>query len=93
MVDRGAIDRGTSIGRLKKVDAERLLADYDADPIAALTSALRIVLDMPDAEWAALLAAAPLDDGRRQRLREADESTLDQLAAELNERRSFGSQR
>jgi hypothetical protein len=93
VVDRGTVDRGTTIARLKKVHAERLLADYDAEPVAALTSALRIVLEMPDAGWAALLAAAPIDDGRRRRLQTADETTLDQLAAELNERRSFDSQR
>jgi hypothetical protein len=93
MVDRGAVHRGTAIARLKKVHAERLLADYDADPVAALTSALQVVLEMPDAEWTALVAAAPIDDGRRQRLLAADEAILDQLAAELNERRSFGTQR
>lgn len=85
--------RGTAIARLKKVHAERLLAGYDADPIAALTSAMRVVLEMPDAEWPALLAAAPIDDDRRRRLLAADETTLDQLVAELNERRSFDSQR
>jgi hypothetical protein len=66
--DRGTTDRGTAIGRLKKADAERLLAAYDTDPIAALTAALRIVLDMPDAGWAALVAAAPIDADRRGRL-------------------------
>jgi hypothetical protein len=48
---------------------------------------------MPDGKWAALVAAAPLDDGRRRRLMEGDESTLDELAAELNERRSLDTQR
>jgi hypothetical protein len=48
---------------------------------------------MPDGEWAALLAAAPIDYGRRRRLLAADETTLDQLAAELNERRSFDTRR
>ena len=89
MVDGGTEDRGTAIARLKKVDAERLLAGYDADPIATLTSALRIVLDMPDAGWAALVAAAPIDADRRGRLLSHDESSLDQLATELNEFRSF----
>lgn len=81
--------RGTAIARLKKVDAECLLADFDTDPIGALTAALRIVLDRPDSSWAALLAAAPIDADRRQRLQSADEPSLDQLAAELNERRGF----
>jgi hypothetical protein len=46
---------------------------------------------MPDATWAELLAAAPLDEIRRQSLMSSDEASLDQLAAELNERRSLGS--
>jgi hypothetical protein len=48
---------------------------------------------MPDAEWTVLLSAAPIDDDRRKRLLAADETTLDHLAAELNERRSFDTQR
>ena len=81
--------RGTAIARLKKVHSERLLADYDTDPIGALTAALRIILEMPDSSWEVLLAAAPIDAGRRQQLQSADQPSLDQLAAELNERRSF----
>jgi hypothetical protein len=78
---------------LKKVEAERLLADYDADPIAALATALRIVLDMPDATWPALVAAAPIDADQRRRLVVADIGSLDQLATELNEHRGLGHQR
>ena len=81
-------DRGTVIARLKKIDVERLLTDYDADPIGALSTVLRKVLRMPHATWAELLDAAPIDAGRRQLLLSADEASLDQLAAELNERRS-----
>jgi hypothetical protein len=55
-----------------------------------LTTALRIVLDMPGCGWAELIAAAPIDADRRGRLLSHDESSLDQLAAELNERRSLG---
>jgi hypothetical protein len=66
-----------------------LLAGYDSDPIAALTTALRIVLDRPDTGWAALLAAAPIDEDRRGSLLSHDEASLDRLAAELNEFRSF----
>jgi hypothetical protein len=83
------VDRGTVIAALKKADVERLIADYDADPIAALTTALRRVLRMGDATWAELLAAAPLDASRRQLLLSCDEASLDRLAAELNERRSL----
>ena len=83
-------DRGTNaIARLKKTQVERLLGDYDAGPVAALSAALRIVLDMPDDDWAALLAAAPLDAARRRLLLGGDASSLDHLAAELNERRDL----
>ena len=50
--------------RLKKLDVERLLNDYDLDPVAALTRALRITLDQPDGEWTAMVKAA----GRTARL-------------------------
>ncbi len=89
MVDRGTVDRGTAIARLKKAHVERLLADYDADPMGALTVSLRIVLDRSDANWTELLDAAPIDADRRRRLVAADERALDQLAAELNERRGL----
>ena len=83
-------DRGTNaIARLKKAQVERLLGDYDADPVAALSAALRVVLDLPDDDWAALLTSAPLDAARRRLLVDGDASSLDQLAAELNERRDL----
>ncbi len=81
------VDRGTLIAALTKAQVERLLAGYDADPIGALTTALRRVLHRPDATWAELLAEAPIDDGRRQLLLSGDQASLDRLAAELNERR------
>ena len=83
------VDRGTLIAALTKAQVERLLDDYDADPIGALTTALRRVLRMPDATWPELLAAAPIDAGRRQLLLSGDQASLDRLAAELNERRGL----
>jgi hypothetical protein len=50
---------------------------------------LRIVLDLPAATWPELLAVAPIEAARRELLLARDESSLDQLAAELNEFRSF----
>ncbi len=88
MVDTGTRRRGHLIARLKKVDAERLLAEYDADPIGALTAALRIALDLPEATWPALLEASPIAAARREKLLAGDEPSLDQLARELNELRS-----
>jgi len=79
--------RGTLTRRLRKADVERLLADYDADPIATLTVALRVALATPDATWETLLERAPIEPERRERLRSGDEGALDELAAELNENR------
>ena len=74
---------------MKKADVERLLAEYDANPVAALTQALRIALDLPAADWPTLLSAVPIDPARRERLLANDEPALDRLATELNERRGF----
>lgn len=75
--------------RLTKFDAERLLADYDHDPLAALTAALRVALDRPGDEWTALVKAAGFTCARRIRLQAADPAALDELAAELNELRAL----
>lgn len=77
------------MARLRKSDVEALLTSYDADPVAALTAALRRVLELPAADWPTLLDAAPLDAGRATRLRRGDQRALDELAAELNEQRSL----
>jgi hypothetical protein len=75
------------VTRLRKTDAEALLERYDADPIAALTAALRVALDAPELSWPELLAVAALDERRRQELLAGDQRALDRLAAELNETR------
>ena len=86
---RAMVDRGTLIAALTKADVERLLADYDADPIGALT------------RRSAGSCACPMQRGpscsRQPRSMPADDScccqatqaSLDRLAAELNERRSL----
>ncbi len=75
---------------LRKRDVEALLATYDADPVAALTAALRIVLDRPDADYRTLVTTGPFDDERRTRLLAGDVATLDALTRELNETRRLG---
>jgi hypothetical protein len=77
------------VKRLKKADVEALLGSYDADPKAALSRALAVVLDRPGDAWAELLAAAPLSDHLRQRLELDDVSAFDELAAALNELRTL----
>ncbi|HEY4333536.1 MAG TPA: hypothetical protein VGM78_13230 [Ilumatobacteraceae bacterium] len=70
-----------------------MLADYDHEPIAALTTALRIVLDRPSAAWPELVHAAGLTDTRTAALLVGDERTLDELLTELNELRALATER
>ncbi len=75
------------MSRLTKADVESLLGCYDADPVGALTAALRVALDRPDLEWTALVKLAGFSCARRIRLQGNDPEALDELAAELNELR------
>ena len=75
--------------RLTKRDVETLLQAYDHDPVGALITSLRIVLNRPDDDFDELIAHADLDDQRRERLLQRQPDALDELAAELNERRTL----
>jgi len=76
--------------RLSKSDVERLMNDYDRDPVAALSRAIATVLGrVNDDDWAALVAAAPIDDNVRAALLARDQRALDALARDLNELRTF----
>ena len=75
--------------RLTKRDVEMLLKAYDHDPVGALTTSLRIVLGRPDDDFDELIAHAGLADQRRRRLLQRHSDALDELAAELNERRTL----
>ena len=66
-----------------------MLKGVHAAKLGALTTALRIVLDRPHAEFDELLAQADFTDDRRHRLRGREAAALDALAAELNERRTL----
>jgi hypothetical protein len=77
------------VSRLSKRDVERLLDDYDADPVASLTRALGRVLDRPEAGWTELVTAAPVDGARRAALLAREAGALDELARELNEVRDL----
>ncbi|MCB0955593.1 MAG: hypothetical protein R2694_18940 [Ilumatobacteraceae bacterium] len=77
------------MNRLNKFDAERLMDAYDADPVAALTAALRVLLDRPHDDWTQLVKAAGFTCARRILLQGADPVALDELAAELNELRAL----
>lgn len=77
------------MARLRKPDVETLLATYDADPVAALTVALRRVLDRPEANWPDLLAASGLPAGTVEALRAGRAAALDDLVTTLNELRTL----
>jgi hypothetical protein len=77
---------------LRKRHVEQLLSDYDTDPVGALTTAMRIVLDRPDADFRSLVLAAPFDADRRDRLLAEEVAQLDELARELNETRMLPTQ-
>lgn len=72
---------------MNKRDVEHMLATYDLDPVGALTVALRKVFDDDTAVWPELVMLVPGSDTRRAALLLGDERTLDELLAELNERR------
>jgi hypothetical protein len=78
---------------LGKRDVERLMADYDADPMAALTVALRTTLEQPELEWTALVKCAGFDCARRIRLQAGETAALDELLVELNELRQLSPRR
>lgn len=77
------------MARLTKRDVERLLTEYDAEPLTALRRALGRTLERPHATWPELVAAAPLEPARRAALLAGDVAALDGLARELNERREL----
>jgi hypothetical protein len=79
------------IRRLTKRDVEALLGSYDADPVGALTTALRSTLERPLATWDELVADPAFDTAERVALRERQTPALDALAARLNEERQLSS--
>lgn len=77
--------------RLRKRDVEALLARYDDDPVAALTDALRTLLDQPadtfDGMVGTLREAGNVSPDRARALLDRHVDALDQLARDLNETR------
>jgi hypothetical protein len=77
------------VHRLSKRQVEAMLDAYDADPVAALTVALQVVLGQPDRSFDELLEIARFPSPRRQALAERDAGALDDLLSELNELRTL----
>jgi hypothetical protein len=78
--------QGRSLG---KRHVEALLADYDDDPVAALTVALRTLTGETGATFDDLVAGEGFSAERRDALVARDPAALDALAAELNEVRTL----
>lgn len=73
--------------KLTKNDVEKLLLDYDKNPISSITNVLRIVLGKTFCQWPDLIAALPIDADRQRLLLTEDSQHLDHLMQELNELR------
>lgn len=78
---------------LNKRDVEQLMADYDDNPVGALTTALQVALDAPDLEWTELVKAAGFSCARRIRLQAQETAALDELLVQLNEARAIQPER
>ncbi len=75
--------------RLSKLDVELLLATYDDDPIEALSRALSILVGREGLGFDQLLVEAGLSEARTAMLMAREQRALDELLAELNERRTL----
>jgi hypothetical protein len=74
---------------LTKRDVEDLMNNFDDNPQQALTHALRIVTGMPNASWRSLVAQVSQDLEHQELLYDANQSSLDKLAQQLNEQRTL----
>ncbi len=75
--------------RLTKLDVELMLATYDDDPIEALSRALSLLVGREGLGFDQLLVEAGLSEARTAMLMAREQRALDELLAELNERRTL----
>jgi hypothetical protein len=75
--------------RLTKLDVELMLATYDDDPIEALSRALSLLVGREGLGLDQLLVEAGLSEARTAMLMAREQRALDELLAELNERRTL----
>jgi hypothetical protein len=75
--------------RLTKLDVELMLATYDDDPIEALSRALSLRVGREGLGLDQLLVEAGLSEARTAMLMAREQRALDELLAELNERRTL----
>lgn len=74
---------------LAKRDVELMLATYDDDPIASLTVALTLLVGRNGLHFDELVVEAGLSEARTALLMAREQQALDDLLAELNERRTL----
>lgn len=74
---------------LSKRDVERMLDEYDSDPLAALLTAMRIVIGRPFATWQTAALECGASANKQQQLLNFDLGAFDDLARELNETRTI----
>lgn len=75
--------------KLTKRDVEILMNSLDDDPIASLTTALRVVLGRPHSTFETLVSLSPIDAAWRSGVIAGHAAALDRLASHLNESRGF----
>ena len=75
--------------RLTKLDVELMLATYADDPVEALSRALSILVGREGLGFDQLLVEAGLSEARTAMLMAREQRSLDELLAELNERRTL----
>jgi hypothetical protein len=83
------IDAARAARPLSKRDAENLMNNYDINSQQALTLALRIATGIPNASWRTLIDLCFTDKQQSELLQTLDQQSLDQLARQLNERRTL----
>jgi len=83
------IDATRAARLLSKRNTENLMNNYDINPQQALTHALRIATGMPNASWKTLIDLCFTDKQQSELLQTLDQQSLDQLARQLNERRTL----
>ena len=66
-----------------------MLDSYDGDPVTALTTALRLTLEVDDATWDELILLAGVTESERKALSAHETAALDELLKKLVEKRSL----
>ena len=66
-----------------------MLDSYDQDPVTALTTALRLTLEVDEVTWDELAQLAGVTESQREALSAHETAALDELLKKLVENRSL----